>query len=433
MCAVPQPCARSDRPCIAVWPTGAAAWVLLMQLATEHLQVAHAGQLEPSTQLDIRRHLAQARQQYGVAAPNPPAAAAAEDSAVVTQAPGSVGGEQEPASNKQEGPRQQEPRKAEPKGASLQQIAVALQACGITLPDLQDSSNATAAGTSSSVWYSATAPGLAPAATSTCKAAVTIPAPGAEADAAVDQAQATGGPGPGTSRVSVSSGTLGSAASDTEAPVAGHRHMSPLNPAAAAAAAAAGVPNSPRSPASATSSPQTPMSTPFSNSARGAGSLGSPRGTPGTALRVKEGYGSYAKMLSRQATGSIGNNPAAAAALAAAGAEAGGVVGADGGDAAAGAPSLLVQGDCLVDQGGLQWAAVHSRAVVAMAAQSQTAVCAGLDGYLKVRWGKGSTWPAKHCTIHLLITTKHAGVAPRVVTVALCIFIRKLQPTVGAL
>jgi uncharacterized membrane protein len=93
-------------------------------------------------------------------------------------------------------------------------------------------------------------------------------------------------------------------------------------------------------------------------------------------------------MLSRQATGSIGNNPAAAAELAAAGAEAGsGGGGADGGDAEAGPPSLLVQGDSLVDQGGLQWAAVHSKAVVALAAQSHTAVSAGLDGYLKVWWG----------------------------------------------
>jgi hypothetical protein len=128
------------------------------------------------------------------------------------------------------------------------------------------------------------------------------------------------------------------------------------------------------------------MSTPFGVSPRGGTS--SPKAPTS---RVKEGYGSYAKLLNRQATNSLGNSPGAAAALAAAAADvfasSGRASDAEGGEAAAAAApaGLAVQGGCLVDQGAMQWAPVHSGEVVAMAAQNRVAVSAGLDGFLKVR------------------------------------------------
>jgi hypothetical protein len=128
------------------------------------------------------------------------------------------------------------------------------------------------------------------------------------------------------------------------------------------------------------------MATPFGLSPQGGTS--SPKAGAASA-RTKEGYGSYAKLLNRQATNSLGSGPYAAA-LAAAAAAAGGAGAAAGvqdseaGDVAA-APVLSVQGGCLAEQGSMQWAAVHSKEVVALAAQSHVAVSAGLDGFLKVR------------------------------------------------
>jgi hypothetical protein len=129
------------------------------------------------------------------------------------------------------------------------------------------------------------------------------------------------------------------------------------------------------------------MATPFVLSPRGGTS--SPK-AGAAAARTKEGYGSYAKLLNRHATSSLSSGPSVAALVAAAAAAADGSAAAAGvqdseaGDAAA-APVLSVQGGCLADQGAMQWAAAHSKEVVAMAAQSHVAVSAGLDGYLKVK------------------------------------------------
>lgn len=116
---------------------------------------------------------------------------------------------------------------------------------------------------------------------------------------------------------------------------------------------------------------------------------------------AKEGYGSYAKLLNRQALAGAGSSPTAALASAASMASGpdglssprlGAAYGAGDADEGAGAassspaaPALSVHGGCLVDQGALQWAAVHSKGVVALAASSYTAVSVGLDGYMKVR------------------------------------------------
>lgn len=328
--------------------------MLLMQMGSEHLQAAHAGALEPSLQLDVRQQLAQAYKHYCMEVP--PAA------------DGALGS----SSSAQGRPMQVQEQRGEP---ACQHLAAALQACGISLPCKVAGTTPAAADSSrssSSAWQGASTSSPGGAGAAVAKAAVTIPAPGAAAD---NELRASG---EGASRVSVSSGVLGSAASDMEAPVVGHRPVSPL-PASPAA-----TPE--RTPASAaTTPPASSMSTPFGVSPRAGTS--SPKAPTS---RVKEGYGSYAKLLNRQATNSLGNSPGAAAALAAAAADvfassAGRVSDAEGGEAAAAQPTeLAVQGGCLVDQGAMQWAPVHSGEVVAMAAQNRVAVSAGLDGDLKV-------------------------------------------------
>lgn len=334
-----------------------------MQMASEHLQAADAGALEPSLQLDVRQQLAQAYTHYCVEV-----TLAAADCALSSSSSSSATG----------GPMEGQEQRGEQ--ASCRHLAAALQACGISLPCKVAGTIPAAAdstSSSSSAWQQAStgSPGGA-AVAAVAKAAVTIPAPGAAA--ADHELRASG---EGTSRVSVSSGVLGSAASDTEAPVVGHRPVSPLPPSPAA------TPE--RAPASAaTTLPASSMSTPFGVSPRAATS--SPKAGPTS--RAKEGYGSYAKLLNRQATNSLDNSPGAAAALAAAAADVfassvGRVSDAEGGEAAAAAAAarLAVQGGCLVEQGAMQWAPVHSGEVVAMAAQNRVAVSAGLDGYLKVR------------------------------------------------
>jgi hypothetical protein len=52
--------------------------------------------------------------------------------------------------------------------------------------------------------------------------------------------------------------------------------------------------------------------------------------------------------------------------------------------AAAAAAAFRVQGDCLREQGGLQWGGVHSSEVLAVAAASYTAVTVGRDGWMRV-------------------------------------------------
>lgn len=288
---------------------------------------------------------------------------------------------QQQPEQKQEGKLEgKQDQKQEKLPAVPQHVAAGLKACGIMLPDPQapllictpvDS-------TTSSSWQVADAPHAAtPRGTvgASCKAAVTIPAPGAaEADLCSNG---------GASRASLCSGSVSAAAGamtgDPESPV--QRPMSPLSPAAAT------------NPTGTTS----PTPTPFAFHSRGG--VNSPKAI---ATRAKEGYGSYAKLLNRQGTNSLGNSPTAAAAVAAvasaalAGMDSGSALGSGGGAAEAEgsgaeaaatpvAPALAVQGGCLVDQGALQWAAVHQKAVVALAASSYTAVSAGLDGYMKVR------------------------------------------------
>lgn len=328
-----------------------------MQMATEHLQIAHAGGLETSMQLAIRQQMVQARQHYCM---DPPPAAA------------------EASSNSSGSKHNLQKQGSKQRAAVPPQVAAALQACGITLPSQPDSTTAPSAdvSSSSSVWQPEQTPGSPrPRPAGAVKAAVTIPAPGT---ADCEQPAIVGG-----SRVSVSSGVLGSAASDTEAPVTVHRPMSPLNP------AGTGTPD--RGSGSAATTPlsaNTPMATPFGLSPRGG--TGSPKAGAAAAAAAarKEGYGSYAKLLNRQATSSLSGSPSAAALGAAAAAADGlgaaaGMQDSEAGDAAA-TPVLSVLGGCLADQGAMQWAAVHSKEVVAVAAQSHIAVSAGLDGYLKV-------------------------------------------------
>lgn len=291
-------------------------------------------------------------------------------------------------------------------------MAAALKACGIALPDKQQQEGAgtgaaDTANSSSIVWKLAVS--SAPSSpTARSRAAVTIQAPAATADGG-DQPSSGGG-----ARVSVSSGVMGSAASDTEAPVtAVHRPTSPLHPAATGTSPdkAAGSP-------SATTPPASSITTPVGLSPRGPPATSSPKTAAGS--RAKEGYGSYAKLMSRQqganSTGSPGSTaalgPSASVSTLVLDASAsvygsiGGVLDAEGSEAAAPVPALSVQGRCLSDQGGLAWAAVHSKAVVAMAAQSHTAVSAGLDGYLKVR-----LCPAMECLADSIATTAYGRIA----------------------
>lgn len=369
--------------------------MLLMQMGADHLQLAHAEPLEPEAQLAIRRHLTHAQEQYMVqpAATAGGAIAAAGDGAshdAVTSSSSATASADVEASQQcssiQQQPEQKQEGKMEgqqdQKQAKLpavpQHVAAGLKACGITLPGLQAQPLicTPADSTTSSSWQVADAPHAATprgTAGASCRAAVMIPAPGAaEADLRLNG---------GASRASLCSGSVsaGAMAGDPESPV--QRPMSPLSPAATT------------TPTGTTS----PTPTPFAFHSRGG--VNSPKAI---ATRAKEGYGSYAKLLNRQGTNSLGNSPTAAAAVAAvasaalAGMDSGSALGSGGGaaeaegssaEAAASpvAPALAVQGGCLVGQGALQWAAVHQKAVVALAASSYTAVSAGLDGYLKVR------------------------------------------------
>lgn len=350
--------------------------MLLMQVATEHLQLAHAGPLEPDLQLLVRHQLAEARQHYCMAPPAGTAGSTGSVAELDLSAAASTSSSQGSKSGSQR--RLQQPGQ---QGAGVPvHVAAALKACGIVLPaQQQQESTSTAAAdgadSGSIIWQHAASAPSSPIARS--KGAVTIPAPVAAAEGAD---QPTSG---GSARVSVSSGAMGSAASDTEAPVTVHRPVSPLHPAAASADRAAGSPS--------TTPPSSSIHTPIGLSPRGPPSSSSPK--LGAAMRAKEGYGSYAKMMSRQqGTNSAGSPGSTLSQVPSMMLDAspsmfglvGGVLDAEGSEATA-VPALSVQGGCLADQGALAWAAVHSKAVVAMAAQSHTAVSAGLDGYLKVR------------------------------------------------
>lgn len=380
---------------------GAASWVLLMQMASEHLQMAHMEPLEPGSQLVIRRQLAHAKAQFNTSSSSSPEAAAP-----VARLPGmDAAGNSNISSSPQPAAAQGVAEGAdagEQQGALPQHVAAALNACGISLPSEQPKASAASAlaeprggskdGSNSDGWHvDAPRGGMVAASHGSvnnpgcCKIAVTIPAPGT-ADAELIAAGGSIGsrvvPSPGfaaaaaSARVSDAEGSLSAAVVQ--------RPLSPLGPAGAL-----------HSMPSASSLQQQPSSPLGLTTPRGGNSNSNSSSPKAVATRVKE-HGSYAKLLNRQATNSLGNSPTAAAAFAAAAAAAdagcASAVAAADAEASAAAPAVpAVQGGCLTDQGALQWAPVHTKAVVAVAASSYTAVTAGRDGYMRVLDLSGGT------------------------------------------